>query len=127
MALTDAFKRAVESSDLEAMRDALAEDVVFRSPVVYKPYEGRDATMFVLSAFFQVFEGFAYVDALEGDSTAALIFRARVGDRELEGLDHLSFDADGRIAELRVMVRPMSGMRALAEAMREELEAAGAA
>ena len=125
--LTDAFKAAVESRDLEAMREALAEDVIFRSPVVYKPYEGRDATMFVLQAVFNVFGEFSYLDATEGESTAALIFRARVGDREVEGLDHLTFDEAGKVTELRVMIRPMSGMHALAEAMRTQLEAAGVA
>jgi hypothetical protein len=122
--LTDAFKAAVESRDPEAMREALAEDVVFRSPVVYKPYEGRDATMFVLQAVFHVFGDFSYLDITEGESTAALIFRARVGDREVEGLDHLTFDDAGKVTELRVMIRPMSGMHALAEAMRAQLEAA---
>ena len=125
--LTDAFRAAVESRDPEAMREALAADVRFRSPVVYRPYEGREATMAILQAVLRVFEDFEYLDVTEGESTAALVFKARVGDRELEGLDHLSFDADGRITELRVMVRPMSGMHALGEAMRRELEAASAA
>jgi hypothetical protein len=123
--LIDPFKAAVESGDPEAMEAALAEDVVFRSPVVYKAYEGREATMFVLRAVFQVFEDFEYLDAAEGESSAMLIFRARVGDKEIEGLDHLTFDAEGRVTELRVMVRPMSGMYALADAMRRQLEAAG--
>jgi hypothetical protein len=125
--LSDAFRSAIESWDRDALAAALAEDVVFRSPVVFKPYEGRDATLFVLDAVSRVFEDFSYIDVLEGESSAALVFRARVGDRELEGLDHLAFDADGRVTELRVMVRPMSGMHALAEAMRAQLEAAGAA
>jgi hypothetical protein len=122
---SDAFKSAVEARDTDAMEAALAEDVVFRSPVVYKPYEGRETTMMVLRAVLQVFEDFSYVDSAEGESSAMLIFRARVGDKEIEGLDHLSFDAEGRITELRVMVRPMSGMYALADAMRRQLEAAG--
>ncbi|MGI8461860.1 MAG: nuclear transport factor 2 family protein [Solirubrobacterales bacterium] len=124
--LSDAFKAAAESWDQDALRDALAEDVVFRSPVVFKPYEGRDATMVLLEAVSQVFEDFTYIDRIEGSSSAALIFRARVGDREVEGLDHLSFNAEGKIIELRVMVRPMSGMHALGDAMRERLEALGA-
>ena len=125
--LIDAFKTAVETRDLEAMREALAEDVIFRSPVVYKPYQGREATMMILQAVFHVFGDFSYLDATEGESTAALVFRAQVGDREVEGLDHLTFDETGKITELRVMIRPMSGMHALAEAMRAQLEAAGAA
>ena len=122
--LSDAFTSAVESQDLEAMEAALAEDVRFRSPVVYKPYEGREATMYVLRAVLQVFDDFEYVDVADGESSSMLIFRARVGEKELEGLDHLLYDDEGRIKELRVMVRPMSGMYALADAMRRQLEAA---
>jgi hypothetical protein len=122
---SDAFRAAVEARDTEAMEAALAEDVVFRSPVVYRPYEGREMTMAVLQAVLQVFEDFTYLDTAEGESSAMLVFRARVGDKEVEGLDHLTFDAEGRITELRVMVRPMSGMYALADAMRRQLEAAG--
>ena len=125
MGLSDAFKSAVESGDPAQMEAALAEDVVFRSPVVYKPYEGREATMAVLRAVFQVFEDFAYLDAAEGERSAMLIFRARAGDKEVEGLDHLTFGDDGRVTELRVMVRPMSGLYALADTMRRQLEAMG--
>ena len=123
--LSDAFRSAAETGDADALEAALAEDVVFRSPVVYKAYEGREATMFVLHAVLQVFEDFSYLDAADGESSAMLIFRARVGDKEIEGLDHLVFDDDGLVSELRVMVRPMSGMYALADAMRRQLEAAG--
>jgi hypothetical protein len=56
-----------------------------------------------------------------------LMFEADVGERSIQGIDILRFDADGRVRELIVMVRPMSGMHALAERMRELLEAAGAA
>ena len=125
--LSDAFTSAVLDWDRDGLTEALAEDVVFRSPVVYKPYEGREATMAVLEAVSQVFEDFAYVDKLEGSASAALIFRAKVGDREIEGLDHLSFDEEGRVSELRVMVRPMSGMNVLADAMRRQLEKLGVA
>jgi hypothetical protein len=119
-----AFRAAVEAADLDALEASLAPDVVFRSPVVHKAYEGREATMFVLRAVFEVFEDFEYLDELEGEGTRALIFKARVGDRELHGLDHVRVDDEGRVTELMVMVRPMSGMHALAEAMRAKLEAA---
>ncbi len=109
------------------MAAALSPEVIFRSPVVYKAYEGRDATLAVLDAVSRVFEDFEYLDTVEGTDSAALIFRARIGDRELEGLDHLRFDSDGLITELRVMVRPMSGMHALGEAMKAELERVAAA
>jgi hypothetical protein len=77
-----------------------------------------------LGAVVQVFEDFRYTDQVETGETAVLAFSARVGDRELDGIDLLRFDADGRIDELAVYVRPISGVNALAEAMRGKLEAA---
>ena len=122
-----AFRQAVEAHDWDAGIDALADDVVFRSPVVFKPYEGKPAVSVLLRAVSQVFENFRYVAELESEDGMALVFEARVGDREVQGLDFLRFGADDKIREFTVMVRPMSGMHALAEAMKAQLEAAGAA
>jgi hypothetical protein len=119
-----AFRQAVEARDLAAMREALAPDVVFRSPVVFTPYEGREATMHLLSLVSEVFEDFEYVDELHGEATAGLVFRARVRDREVEGWDHIRLDGGGLVKELTVMVRPLSGAIALAEAMSARLEGA---
>jgi len=116
------FRAAVESRDLTRMKAALAPDVVFRSPAVFKPYEGREAVMHLLGAVVEVFEDFEYTDELEGESTHALVFAARVGDKRVEGLDHLTLDADGLVTELVVMVRPLSGLIALAQAMGARLE-----
>ena len=126
MAPETAFERAVQARDADAITAALAPDVRFRSPVVFSPYEGREAVSVVLRAVTQVFEEFEYVQRLEAtDGSIALIFRAKVGDRELDGLDLLRFDNDGQVTELTVMVRPMSGINALAEAMAEELRRMG--
>jgi hypothetical protein len=121
--VNDSFRQAVEANDLEAMSAALAPDVVFRSPIVFRPYEGREAVMGLLSLVSQVFEDFRYVDELHGEGTTCLLFRARVGDRELDGLDYLRLDPDGLVTELTVMVRPLSGAHALASAMEAKLRA----
>ena len=121
---SDAFRAAAEAKDFSAARDLFAEDVVFRSPVVFKPYEGRDALMVLLGAVVRVFEDFRYVEQVETGEAAVLMFEAKVGDRDVQGVDILRFDAEGRIGEMLVMVRPMSGMHALAEAMQAQLEAA---
>jgi hypothetical protein len=121
------FRAAVEAGDPELMERCLAPDVRFSSPVVYRPYEGREAVMAVLRAVFDVFEDFAYTDELGGDGVHGLVFSARVGDRELQGWDYLRLDDAGRVAELTVMVRPMSGMHALAEAMAAKLAPEAAA
>jgi hypothetical protein len=121
---SDAFRAAAEAKDFSAASELFAEDVAFRSPVVFKPYEGREALKVLLGAVSRVFEDFRYVDQVESGDAATLVFEARVGDRELQGVDILRFDAEGRVREMIVMVRPMSGMHALAEAMQRQLEAA---
>jgi ketosteroid isomerase-like protein len=121
---SDAFKAAAEAKDFSAAVDVFADEVVFRSPVVFKPYEGRDALLVLLGAVVRVFEDFRYVEQVETGDTATLIFEARVGEREVQGVDILRFDADGRVREMIVMVRPISGVHALAEAMQRQLEAA---
>ena len=124
---SDRFRAAAEAKDFSAVDDLLAEDVVFRSPAVFKPYEGREMVKVILGAVVQVFEDFRYLDQVEGDDRAVLIFQARVGDRELQGVDILRFDDEGRVDELTVMIRPLSGLNALAEEMGRRLQAAGAA
>jgi len=124
---SDLFRRAAEAKDFSIVSDLFAEDVTFRSPVVYKPYEGRAALEVVLGAVVQVFQDFRYTDQIEQNDTAMLVFQARAGEREVQGVDILRFDDEGKICELIVMVRPMSGMHALADEMKQMLEAAGAA
>ncbi len=119
------FRTAVEAQDLEAVPSLLSEDIVFWSPVVFKPYRGRAAATALLTAAFRVFEDFRYVREIGADDSPdrALVFRARVGDRELEGCDFLHCDESGAVDEFVVMVRPLSGLQALAEAMRAQLAA----
>ncbi|MFL5829289.1 MAG: nuclear transport factor 2 family protein [Solirubrobacteraceae bacterium] len=120
------FRTAVEAGDIDAAVGLLADDVVFRSPVVYKPYEGRPAVELILRAVFRVFEDFRYEAEIGGEQAAdqVLVFRARVGEREVHGADFIHTRPDGLIDEFTVMVRPISGMHALAEAMRAQLEPA---
>ena len=121
---SDAFRAAAEAKDFGAADDLFTEDVTFRSPVVYKPYEGRDAIKVLLGAVVRVFEDFRYLEHVETGDVAVLMFEARVGDKTVQGVDILKFGADDRITEMTVMVRPMSGVHALAEAMQRMLETA---
>ena len=118
---SDTFRAAAESKDFSAIDELFSEDVTFRSPVVFKPYEGRQAIAMLLGAVSQVFEDFRYTGQTETGGTATLMFSARVGDRELEGIDLLHFDDQGKINDMAVYVRPMSGVHALAEAMQKRL------
>ncbi|MDG9724404.1 MULTISPECIES: nuclear transport factor 2 family protein [unclassified Streptomyces] len=119
-----AFRAAVEAHDLDAVEALLAEDVVFTSPVVFKPYHGKVITAAILRAVARVFEDFRYervIGQADGDDHA-LLFTARVGDREISGCDFLHIDESGHIDELTVMVRPLSGAQALQAAMSARFE-----
>jgi hypothetical protein len=117
------FRRAVEANDLAEVTRLLAPDVTFNSPVSFKPFTGRDQVGFILSTVATVFQGFEYVDEVETGLHSVLRFRARVGDRDVEGVDILERNAEGLVTTLTVMVRPLSGLQALADAMRARLTA----
>ncbi len=119
-----AFREAIEAQDLDAAEALLAENVVFTSPVVFKPYAGKAITASILRAVAQVFEDFRYVREYGGPDGRdhALVFTARVSGREITGCDFLHLDEDGLIDDFMVMVRPLSGAQALAEAMGARFE-----
>ncbi|MFD5856928.1 nuclear transport factor 2 family protein [Streptomyces chartreusis] len=114
-----AFREAVEAGDAHAMETLLAEDVVFTSPVVFKPYAGKAITAAILRGVVRVFEDFRYIREINDPNGRdhALVFTARVGDREITGCDFLRVNEEGLIDDFMVMVRPLSGAQALAEAM----------
>ncbi|MEU6235754.1 nuclear transport factor 2 family protein [Kitasatospora sp. NPDC047058] len=113
------FRKAVEDRDETAIAALLAEDVVFTSPVAFKPYPGKAVTAAILRGVMRVFEDFTYVREIAdpGGRDHALVFTATVAGRQIQGCDFLHFDEDGRIDEFTVMVRPLSAAQALAEAM----------
>lgn len=126
--LQDRFVAAVHAVDGTAVRETLAPNVRFFSPVVFSSYEGRDIVGTILTeGAMKVFEDFSYVHRLEDpeERVATLIFKANVKGRALDGLDLLHFDEDGLIDEMKVMIRPLSGLNALAAAMGERFEALG--
>jgi hypothetical protein len=117
------FRRAIETGEIDRVLELFSPEVVFNSPVVFRSYQGRETLGVILSAVMRVFEDFRYEREIgaEGASDHALVFRTRVGDRELHGCDFLHTGEDGLIDEMTVMVRPRSAMLALAEAMQVEV------
>ncbi|WP_425219906.1 nuclear transport factor 2 family protein [Ralstonia solanacearum] len=106
-----------QSGDLDALDTLFAENVVFRSPVAHTPYPGRAATVLVLRTVNTVFEDFRYHRGFATDDGASVVleFSASVAGRSLKGIDMIRFDAEGKIAEFEVMVRPATGLQALGD------------
>lgn len=127
------FRKAVEARDDAAIEALLADDVVFTSPVAFKPYPGKAMTAAILRAVMRVFEDFRYVREISDSNGRdhALVFEATVAGKQISGCDFLHVDDAGLIDDFTVMVRPLSGATVLAEAMgaqfdqiqREALEA----
>lgn len=124
-----AFREAVESvfageGGWEQAAALLADDVVFTSPVAFKPYHGKAITAAILHGVSRVFRDFGYVREIDDHPHSALVFRAEVGDTGIavEGCDFLTVNADGLISELTVMVRPLKAAQALADAMGAQFE-----
>ena len=112
------------SRDLSKVGEIAREDVVFRSPVAHTPYHGREALVLALSTVIKVFEDFTYHRAFstEDGKDVVLEFSAHVGGKQLKGADFIKFDEDGLIAEFEVMIRPVTGLMALGQAMGAALD-----
>jgi ketosteroid isomerase-like protein len=128
--LSDPFRAAIEAGDPDRLPELFREDAVFRSPVLFKPYEGRDQVLKVLEAAERVLGAggrFRYVHQLESanDRVAILEFATEVNGKQVEGIDKLTFDEDGRIGELKVMIRPASALQVVGARMAEEFDRVG--
>ena len=128
--LSDRFRAAVEERKVDQAPELFSEDATFRSPVLFKPYEGRDQVMKVLRAAELVlgFGGkFRYVHQLEDrdDRVAMLEFATEVDGKQVEGIDKLTFDEEGLITELKVMIRPASALEIVGARMAEEFPRVG--
>ena len=128
--LSTRFRTAVEDGNVDQIADLFHEDAVFRSPVLFKPYEGRDQVLRVLRAAERELgagEQFRYLHQLEDphDRVAILEFVTEVDGKQVEGIDKLTFAEDGRITELKVMIRPASALQVVGAKMAEEFERVG--
>lgn len=119
----DIWHDILERNAMEELDPILSDKIVFRSPVAHTPYPGRAAIKLVLKNVNTVFKDFTYHRGFftEDKRSVVLEFSARIDDKELKGIDMLKFDADGLIEEFEVMVRPMSGLQALARHMGEKM------
>jgi hypothetical protein len=111
-----------ESQDLALLDGLLADDVVFRSPAVFTPQQGKALTASYLTAAMVVLgPSLRYVSEWHGDSSAVLEFEAELDGVYVQGVDMLRWNGDGKLVSFTVMVRPMRGLQKLIELMGRQL------
>lgn len=115
----------LQTADMSILNELLAEDVVFRSPVAYQPYPGKQVVSFILTNVIQIFEDFTYHREFysEDGLNVVLEFSANVGEKKLKGIDMIQFNEQGQIIDFEVMLRPKSGLEALAAQMGQRMAA----
>jgi len=125
LATLEQWYAMVARRDLSELGTLLHPDAVFRSPMAYKPYPGAKAVSLFLNTVMGVFSDFTYHRQLASADGLSVVleFSASVGDKTLKGIDMVQFDADGKIVDFEVMVRPMSGLQALGAEMGKRLAA----
>jgi hypothetical protein len=114
-----AWHRIVATRDAAGLAALLAEDAVFHSPVVHTPQRGRAIVMAYLGAALQVFgnPSFRYVRELVGADEAMLEFETTIDGVLVNGVDIVRWNADGRIVDFKVMIRPLKAIEAVHRAM----------
>lgn len=111
----DVWHRMVANKDLSDLETIVHPNAVLRSPIAISPYTPAAALVLALSTVMQIFENFTYHRQLASDDGLNLVleFGARIGDKQLKGIDLIRFNEQGQIMEFEVMVRPLSGLQAL--------------
>lgn len=117
------WHKVIKDSDISLLDEILAEDVVFHSPVVWKPQEGKFLTKMYLTAASQVLSNdFVYLREIVSENEVCLEFSAKIGEITVNGVDLIKWNAEGKIIDFKVMVRPLKGMQAIHQKMMEMLE-----
>lgn len=119
----DRWHEVVARGDSALLDEILAEDCVFFSPVVHTPQRGRDITRLYLTGAMHVLnEGFHYVKEVVTPEHAVLEFVCEIDGIEVNGVDIMSFDKQGKISEFKVMVRPLKAINMVHARMQQMLE-----
>ncbi len=114
-----------DGGDPRALRDLLAEDAVFHSAVVHSPQAGRDKVFAYLHAASHVLggENFRYLREIVDGDQAMLEFQSELDGIQINGVDIIRWNDDGKIADFKVMVRPLKAINKVWEKMAEMLAA----
>lgn len=113
----------LQQRDFSILNQLLADDVVFWSPVVHRPQQGKFMTTLYLTAAYQVLfnTSFRYVREVVGAHDAVLEFEVEIDGLLINGVDMMRWNDAGQIIDFKVMVRPLKAMNLLHQKMAEML------
>jgi len=111
--MSHAFPAAVAARDAGALIDTLAPDVTLHSAVTKVPFQGRDVVADTYRSVIESFDELRIVEEFEGDGTIAFFWEGRMGGRFVAGADRVRLNADGKVHEITVTGRPLSGLATL--------------
>ena len=115
----------MRTRNAKGLSSVLADEVVFYSPVVHTPQVGKAITLYYLSAAFHVFlnESFRYVRELTGPRDAVLEFQVEIDGINVNGVDMIKWDDEGKIVEFKVLIRPLKAVNLIHQKMAAVLKA----
>ena len=118
------WHEVVESGEIAKLDKIIDEDCIFYSPVVFSPQKGKEATKKYLSAAAVVFadESFKYTKELISSGLACLEFELVLNEININGIDIISWNKDGKITEFKVMIRPLKAVEIIHKFVGEELK-----
>ena len=117
------WHEVINSDDMNALDNIIAEEAVFSSPVVFTPMEGKEITMMYLHAAGQSFnmEKFRYTKEIHDGMNSVLEFETYIDDISVNGVDMIEWNQDGMISNFKVMIRPFKAVQKVQEKMVEAL------
>lgn len=124
MSNLERWHEVVDKGDLNLLETLLAKDVVFHSPILFKPKKGRKLTSIFLKAAFEVLKpgDFRYVKVLDSREFSFLEFACILDGVHVDGVDIITWNEHGEIQEFKVMIRPFTAIEKVGELMKKELE-----
>ena len=116
----------LETGNPKILDDLLSDEVIFYSPIVWTPQEGKQITKLYLMAAMQVFGGensnFIYVKQVIDKNNFFLEFTTVIDGITVNGIDMIEVNDEGKIISFKVMIRPLKAINKVHEKMGEMLE-----
>ena len=118
------WHKIIKTKDAAGLDNILADNVVFHSPIVHTPQEGKPSTKLYLTAALYVFnnDSFKYLREIISNNNAVLEFSTVIEGITVNGVDMITWGADGTITDFKVMVRPLKAINLIHKMMGEMLQ-----